>query len=208
KKYMAVVGLRLKRELQGISMLDLDEVQPKKSIATTRTFETNYKEWEQVSERITTFAVSCSEKLRQQHSCCNALMVFIVTNWNRKDLPQYARNIVMPLPYPTHSSIELSKFANFALSKIFKKGYAYKKAGVIVLDLSPEETLQTTLFETRNCRHIPLMQAVDKMNSRYGQQKIRLAAQDQQRIWKMKQEKLSPQYTTKISDVMKVKCEK
>ena len=69
KKTMAIVGLRLKHDLQGIPTLDLDEVLPKKNIATTRTFEKNYTDLQQLSERVTTFAVSCAEKLRKQHSC-------------------------------------------------------------------------------------------------------------------------------------------
>lgn len=206
QKHMAIVGVRLQKDLSGIPILDMETVQPKKNIATTRTFEKNYSKWEEISERVTTFAVSCSEKLRQQHSCCNSLMVFVHTNWNRKDLKQYSRNIVVKLPFPTHSGIELAKYANLGLQKIFKEGYQYKKAGVIVMDFTPEGTQQMGLFENRNEDHIPLMEAIDKINSSYGQQKVRLAAQDQQRVWKMKQEKLSPRYTTKLSDIIIIRC--
>lgn len=206
QKHMAIVGVRLQKDLSGIPILDMETVQPKKNIATTRTFEKNYSKWEEISERVTTFAVSCSEKLRQQHSCCNSLMVFVHTNWHRKDLKQYSRNIVVKLPFPTHSGIELAKYANLGLQKIFKEGYQYKKAGVIVMDFTPEGTQQMGLFENRNEDHIPLMEAIDKINSSYGQQKVRLAAQDQQRVWKMKQEKLSPRYTTKLSDIIIIRC--
>ncbi|PKL84914.1 MAG: SOS mutagenesis and repair protein UmuC [Ignavibacteriae bacterium HGW-Ignavibacteriae-1] len=206
KKQMAIVGLRLKQDLQGIPTLGLDALHSKKSIATTRSFEENYTKLEQLQERISTFAVSCAEKLRQQKSCCNSLMVFVHTNGHRKDLPQYSRNIVIKLPFATNSSIELSRFALFALSKIFKDGYHYKKAGVIVQDFTPEDSPQIHLFENRDERHIPLMKAVDALNKSYGQQKIRLATQDQKRVWKMKQEKLSPRYTTKLSDIIKIHC--
>jgi DNA polymerase V len=131
-------------------------------------------------------------------------MVFIHTNGHRKDLAQYSKNIVIKLPFPTNSSIELAKFAVHALGLIFKPGYAYKKAGVILLDFSPEAHQQQTLFDTRDTRHIPLMQAVDKINSMFGQQKIRLASQDPKRVWKMKQEKLSPRYTTRLSDIITI----
>lgn len=204
KKQMAIVGLRLKHDLQGIPTLDLEETQIKKNIATTRSFETNYTEYEQLAERISTFASSCAEKLRKQNSCCSSLMVFIHTNRHRKDLPQYSRNIVIKLPFPTNSSIELAKFAKQALQRIFKQGYAYKKAGVIVQDFSQANRLQQTLFDTRNEKHIPLMQAIDKMNLHFGQQKIRLASQDTKRVWKMKQEKLSPQYSTKLNDIITI----
>jgi len=205
RKQMSVVGLRLKHDLQGIPTLNLDEVQPKKNIATTRSFDGNYTKFEQISERVSTFAVSCAEKLRKQNSCCNSLMVFIHSNRHRKDLPQYNRNIVIQLPFATNSSIELSKFAIQALKQIFKEGYSYKKAGVIVQDFTPQDSVQKSLFEERNEKHIPLMKAVDKLNALFGQQKIRLASQDAKRFWKMKQEKLSPNYTTKLSDVITIK---
>ena len=196
RKQMAVVGLRLKHDLQGIPTLDLEATQAKKNIATTRSFERNYTKLIDLEERIATFAVSCAEKIRAQNSCCKSLMVFIHSNGHRKDLPQYHRNIVIKLPYATNSSIELAKFATLALRKIFKKGIMYKKAGVIIQDFTPEGNTQIELFENRNTKHIPLMQVVDKLNSSYGLQKIRLASQDQKRVWKMKQEKLSPRYTT------------
>lgn len=204
RKNLTVVGLRLKHDLQGTPMLDLEAVQAKKNIATTRSFETHYTEFEQLNERIATFASSCAEKLRKQKSCCNSLMVFIHTNGHRKDLPQYSRSIMLKLPFPTNSSIELVRFASQALKRIFKQGFAYKKAGVIVQDFSPEEIMQTTLFEKPDVRHIPLMKAVDKLNNLYGQQKVRLGSQDPKRVWKMKQEKLSPHYTTRLSDIITI----
>jgi DNA polymerase V len=206
KKNMSIVGLRLKKELEGKPTLVLDDVQPKQSIATTRSFEENYTEWEQLSERISTFAVSCAEKLRKQKSCCNSILVFVYTNKHRTELPQYSKSIVMKLPFPTNSSIEIAKFANEALSRIFVRGYPYKKAGVIVMDLSPEENSQLTLFENSDPRHHILMKSIDKLNRTYGQQKIRLASQDLQRVWKMKQQRLSPRYTTNILDIITINC--
>ncbi len=204
RKYLSIVGLRLKKDLEGIPTLDLEEAQPKKNIATTRSFETNYTEFEQLKERVTAFAVSCGEKLRKQNSCCNSLMVFIHTNGHRKDLPQYNRNIIIQLPFPTNSSIELAKFATQALKQIFKPGFHYKKAGVIVQDFTPVNNLQLNLFNNSDERHIALMKAIDTINHTYGQHKIRLAAQDNKRVWKMKQEKLSPRYTTKLSDIITI----
>ena len=204
KKNMSIMGLRLKHDLQGVPVLDLEVPQPKKNIATTRSFEKNYTEFEQIKERVTTFAVSCAEKLRHQHSCCNTMMVFIHTNGHRKDLTQYSRNIVVKLPFPTNSSIELAKFATQALEKIFRNGYCYKKAGVIVMDFTPEDQKQIAIFENSNPKHIPLMQAVDRINDSFGQQKIKLASQDLHKVWKMKQEKLSQRYTTDINEIISI----
>jgi DNA polymerase V len=204
KKHMSIVGIRLKMDLLGNPTIQLEEIQSKKSIATTRSFERNYTELEDLNERIVTFAVSCAEKLRKQNSCCNSMILFLHTNSNRKDLPQYSKNILVKLPFPTNSSIELATFASDALKRIFQKGFHYKKAGVIVQDIHPESTEQMSLFKNRDSRHIAIMKAVDTLNAKYGQQKIRLASQDQRRVWKMKQEKLSPCYTTKLADVITI----
>lgn len=206
RKNMSVVGLRLKRELEGISTMDLEQHQPKKNIATTRSFDRHYTKFEALQERVSTFAVTCSEKLRAQRSNCSAVLVFIHTNGHRKDLKQYSRNIVVKLPYPTNSAIELSKFATQGLKYIFKPGFAYKKAGVIVMDITPEKNRQLNIFENTNPRHKNLMQTVDFLNKTIGQHKIKLGSQDLGRTWKMKQERLSPRYTTRLEEVIKVKA--
>lgn len=206
KKHMSIVGLRLQTDLKGTPVLDLEMMQPRKNIATTRSFDKDYTEFEQLSERIATFAASCAEKLRTQNSCCNSLMVFVQTNRHKGNLPQYNRNIVVKLPFPTNSNIELVKYATLALQKIYRQGYAYKKAGVIVQDFSPQAYQQATLFGSGNAKHTPLMKAIDRINTAYGQQKIKLASQDLKKVWKMKQEKLSPRYTTRLSDIITVKC--
>lgn len=199
---MAIVGLRLKRDLEGKPTLDLEEAQQKKNIAITRSFEGNHAERDFLEERISTFAVTCAEKLRLQKSCCNSVVVFIQTNRHRIDLPQYNRSIVLNLPFPTNSSIEISNFALKALSVIFREGYEYKRAGVIVQDFTDEDKTQMSLFENSDERHKKLMQSIDKLNTIFGQQKIKLGSQDPKKVWKMKQEKLSPSYTTKLSDII------
>ncbi len=204
KANLAIVGLRLKQDLQGIPTLDFEEIQSQKNISTTRSFEGNYSKLSQLEERITTFAVSCAEKLRKQKSCCNSLMVFINTNRHRTDLGQYNQNIIVKLPFPTNSSIEIVKFAVEALHRIFKEGYQYKKAGVILMDFTDEDKSQISLFDNSDTRHKLLMESVDKINAKFGQHKIKLASQDFNKMWKMKQERLSPCYTTKLSDVIRV----
>jgi len=98
----------------------------------------------------------------------------------------------------------LAGFAVKALEQIFRKGYHYKKAGVIVMDFTPESERQLKLFDDRNVKHIPLMKVVDKLNAMYGQQKLRLASQDIKKVWKMKQERLSPRYTTNLNDIITI----
>jgi len=204
KRNMSVVGLRLKRELEGIPSIEMEETKPKQSIATTRSFDKHYTTFDELKERIVTFAVTCAEKLRQQNSCCNAIMVFVHTNYFREDLEQYAKNSVIKLPFATNSSIEIAKFAIEALQQIFVSGYHYKKAGVMVMDIVPEMPNQLNLFINSNPKHKALMVAIDKINNEIGQQKVMLAAQDPARRWKMKQEKLSPRYTTKLSEIITI----
>lgn len=206
QKHMSIVGLRLHQDLNGIPTLDLEEVQPKKNIATTRSFDKNFTTLDELKERVTTFAVSCAEKLRKQGSCCNSLSVFLHTNRFRNDLPQYARSMVVQLPFASNSNYELVKYANIALERIYKLGYHYKKAGVIVFDFTPEDATQLTIFGNGNPNHTAIMHTIDKLNALYGRQKIKLASQDLKRMWVMKQEKLSPRYTTNLKDIIIVKC--
>lgn len=204
RKNMSVVGLRLKHELEGKPTLDMELVKDKKNIATTRSFDSNYTEIEQLRERIATFTVTCAEKLRRQKSCCNALLIFLHTNGFRSDMPQYSRNIVMKLPFPTNSSIELVKFAIEGLNLIFKPGYQYKKAGVIVMDFTPEATGQISMFANSNPKHKLVMDVMDRLNRAIGQKKVKLASQALDRTWKMKQERLSPRYSTRLSEIITI----
>jgi DNA polymerase V len=205
KKNLAVVGLRLKKELEGIPTLGLNEIKRKKSIATTRTFEKNHTALLNVQERVSTFAVTCAEKLRKQNSCCNLIMVFIHTNGHRTDLPQYSRNIIVKTDYPTNSSLEVVKYAIQGLKAIYKEGYHYKKAGVIVMGLTPQNEKQLNLFTVENPRHEALMKVMDQMNASIGQKKLKLASQDLGRTWKMNQERLSPRYTTQLNEIITIK---
>jgi DNA polymerase V len=205
RKEMAVVGLRLKHELEGKSTLDLEEPKNKKMIATTRSFEKMYTKFEDISERVSTFTASCSEKLRKQNSHCNMIMVFVQTNYFRKDQAQYSRSIVINTDFPTNSTIELNRYAQIGLKAIFKEGFSYKKAGVIVMGLTPNSETQLSLFKTSNPKHQPLMSVIDKMNKSFGVNKVKFATQSTGRQWKMKQEKLSNCYTTKIKEIIVVK---
>ena len=204
RKEMAVVGVRLKKELEGQPTLDIEKTQNKKTIATTRSFEKPFTKLEDISERVSTFTASCSEKLRKQNSHCNMIMVFLQTNYFRKDQPQYSRNCIITTDFPTNSTIELNHYAQIGLKAIFKEGYHYKKAGVVVMGLTPNSETQLSLFNSSNPKHQPLMSVIDKMNTNFGTNKVRFATQSLGRQWKMKQEKLSKCYTTKVDEVISI----
>ena len=206
RRNMSVVGLRLKKELEGKSVLDLEEVRsPKKAIATTRSFKGTISDYEKIKERISTFAICCAEKLRSQNSNCNSIYVFVRSNKFQKNKTQYRNGILITMPFSTNSSIIISKYAVAGLKKIFKKGINYKKAGTIVMGLDSSENHQLNLFENGNPKHSYLMKTIDHIQKREGQNKIKLASQDLRKRWKMKQEKLSPNYTCKVNDIIRVK---
>lgn len=206
RKNLSVVGLRLKMDLEGKPTIELDDFKSKKSIATTRSFEKEYTELKDIQERVSTFAVTCAEKLRKQGSCCNSIMVFVHTNFYKKDEPQYSKSIVVQADYPTNSSIDLVKLAIKGLKAIYLEGFSYKKAGVVVMELTPKDQKQLNMFVAENPKHEHLMSVMDKINKVSGNKVLKLASQDQKRNWKMKQEKLSQRYTTNLKEILVVKA--
>jgi len=206
RKQMSIVGLRLKKELEGESVLSLEENRsPKKAIATTRSFEKNLTAFEDLKERISTFAIFCSEKLRSQKSSCNSIYVFVKSNRHQKDTIQYQNGVVMTLPYASNSSITISKCATEGLREIYKKGVKYKKAGVIVMGIIPDNKHQLNIFENEDPKHNVIMKTLDFIAKKEGVSKLKLASQDLKKIWKMKQNKLSNRYTTEIIEIMSLK---
>ncbi len=207
KKNLTVVGLRTKKELLGVSCLNMEEIPAsKKAICTSRSFGKSQSELQPIEEAVSSFASKCALKLRKQKSVANQIMVFIHTNAFRKDLPQYARNRIINLPVATNSTPPLVKFARIALRSIFQKGFDYKKTGVIVLGLQNQNEVQRSLFEKpTNSRYDELMKTVDKLNSNYGNEKVRVASMGHKKEWKLRQEKLSPSYTTDLDDIITIK---
>lgn len=205
-KKMSVVGERTWQELHGISCIDMELIEtPKKQICTSRSFGKMVTGIDLLSESVATYASLCAEKLRKQKSCAAAIMVFIHTNNFRKDLPQFFKNEVITLPVPTNSTIEIVKYALQALSKIYRDGFQYKKAGVIINEIVPENCIQSNLFVTvDHDKHARLMNVLDKVNSGYAKNSISLGVQGTTKSWSLKQEMLSPCYTTKLKDIITV----
>lgn len=206
RKNMSVVGERIQKELLGISCIELQHsAPPKKAICTSRSFGTMQTRQSYVAEAVASFASSCAYKLRKQGSVAQLITVFIHTNYFRDDLPQYAAAKTLTLPEPTNSSIELAHFARLALGTVFRPGFRYKKAGVVVGGISDSRFRQAALFSSSNWeKHDKLMRVMDRVNSKYGRNTVRLAAQGSGREWKLRQERLSPCYTTCWDDIIRV----
>lgn len=206
RKHMSVVGLRLKKDLEGTASIPMELTAPaKKAIATTRSFETLIDSYEEMRERISTFATLCAEKLRAQGSSCHAVYVFVRSNPFMPDLPQYRNGTLLGMPFATQSSLSISKYALKGLEQIYKSGIQYKKAGVMVTGIVPKTAQQLTLFDGEDSRHDALMQQIDSLHRKFGPHKIKLANQDLNRTFKMKQAHLSPRYTTDIQDIITVR---
>lgn len=208
RQRMTVTGEQLWKELNGISCIDMVFVPPaKKTICTSRAFGQTITDLEGLKESVSTYAAICAEKLRKQKSCALSLMVFIHTNNFREDLPQYLQNYVIEFPVATNSTLEIVKYALIALKRIYKKGYQFKKAGVTITEIIPDAAIQTNIFDNVDReKHARLMSVVDQLNDGFKKNNLRLAVQEGSRRWRLKQEKLSPCYTTRISDVLHFKA--
>ena len=203
---LGVNGERTWLELRGVPCLEMDRPASKKSICTSRSFGERLTTYEPVAEAVANFAASCAEKLRRQRSQAAVLMVFLHTNPFAENQPQYSNQVVVQLPVPTSDTPELIRYALKGLKSIFAEGYRFKKAGVIVSEITPERPMQLNLFDERDREKFQkVMLVMDNLNASYGRQKVKIAAQGFDRKWKLKNEKLSPCYTTRLADVVEVK---
>lgn len=204
---MGVVGKRLRAELLGMSVLELEQ-QPevKKNIAITRTFEKPITNLNELKERVSTFATVAAEKLRKQKSCCNAIVLYLRKDKFSVHGGRYNFTVCQGLPFATQSSITLSTTAVKMMENLFEAGETYTKAGIIISDIIPQHQKQFNLFMEENPKHEKLMKVMDDIRKKTGDRKIRLANQDLKRTWKMKQNFLSKRYTTDITELLEIKC--
>lgn len=201
-------GVRTWKELRGIPRKDISELSEKQSICTSRSFGEMITEWDKMVESVANFTASCARKLRAQHTVAGSLTVFILTNRFREDLPQYMNSTTIQFITPTDSTLLLTKYAISALSIIWRKGYHYKKCGVILTNISTNTSIQQNLFDTTDhVKQQQLTRAIDAINKKEGTDTVHLAVQSESfSKWNLKQEHKSPCYTTNIKDVLVVKA--
>lgn len=204
---MTVVGERMLNELNGIPCIEWEDIiKPKKGICTARSFGKLLSEKKDIQEAVANYASSCAAKLRKQKSCAGIMHVLIQTNVHRTQDKQYARNLTLKIPVATNSTKEIIRYALKGLDMIYKPGYQFKKAGVIVMDIVPETEVQQSLFDKADRKKdATLMKTLDKVNTRFGKDLVRFAIQGYSRQWRLKQEHLSPCYTTDINQVLTIK---
>lgn len=199
-----VVMERLCYEIRGVSCLKLEEVAPpKQQIIASRSFGKLVTTFNDLSESIATHTGRAAEKLREQHSVAGAITIFIQTNPFMRYEAQYAQSIVMPLPDPIDNSLELTEAAMRGLRKIFKAGFRYKKAGVILNLLADKPVVQQSLFEdvAAKGKSAELMKTIDSINGRYGKTLVQSAATGTKKSWEMRSGNKSPNYTTNWSQL-------
>ena len=206
---------RTVRELRGTPCIGFDNVPPpKQEIASTRSFGRAVTTLPPLIEAVSEFASRAAMKLRKQRSFARQVLCFIRTSPFRPD-PQYSRSMIVPLRSPTADTSLITRAAIAGLQAIFKPGFNYAKAGVMLLDLQPDTVLQHELdlepqAETGQQRdRSRLMSTLDQVNTRYGRGTVLLASsglQGERRSWSMRQERRTPQYTTRWEDMPTVRA--
>jgi DNA polymerase V len=197
-----VVMEKTQRELQEIPCMPLDQVPAdKKQIISSRSFGGKVTELPMLQDALSTFVANACAKLRAQNSHAAVIQVFLQTNRFRKDLPQYMPSLAVPLPYPTNDSLEVNRWVAWLCERMFKPDYTYKKAGIVLSEISPVTQRQGDLLEEDNPDKHKLMQALDQLNARYGRGAVKVSTQGAYSGWQMKQERKSPNYTTCWADL-------
>ena len=175
-----IVIERTWRELNGEDCVPNEEMAKKKSICTSRSFNGMITDLDGLRTHVSNYAARCAEKLRQQGTVASIVGVFLNTNAFREDLPQYWNFQEMRLVTPSSSTITIVKAANEVLQKLYRQGYHYKKAGVIVMGIGPNSPIQQDLFDI-NAEQFEKMKrldaVIDRINKVNGTETIVLGSQ-------------------------------
>ena len=205
RKKMGVVGERIYLELKGISCLNLELIpNSKKSCCVSRSFSRPIEKIEELKESIANYGSRVAEKIREEGLIAQCMSIFVLTNHFNKKEKQYSNSVRLQLDYPTNNSILIVKKAVEGIKRIYKEGYRYKKAGIILYGLDNASDVRGLLDYDRP-RSESLMKSLDEINNRYGHSKLRIAAEGINKGWQMQRKKVSPCYTTRFSDIMIVK---
>ncbi|RYG47550.1 MAG: Y-family DNA polymerase [Chitinophagaceae bacterium] len=207
RKNLTVMGQRLVFELKGINAFKWEELPPpKQNICMSRSFGRLLNNIREIKQAIASHTAACARKLRSDKSCAKKIHVFIQTNPHKGEDKQFFTGVTIPLTVATSSSHELVKYAIHALGMIYRPGYNYMKAGVMVLDIVAETEIQLGLFDTRDRRkEMTIMKTLDETNKAFGDSMVRYGTHGYGDRWKLKADRVSPRYTTRIADIMKVK---
>jgi DNA polymerase V len=209
KNLGGVVGVRLLRELNGFPCIEMkDPLTTKKMIATTRMFGKPVYELPELKEAVATYVARASEKLRRQQSAAGSVSVFLVHSGNSSYHhyePAYRSSYVL-LPVATFLTNVLTAQVMPLVEALYDKGRKYIKAGVILGDIIPADSVQFSLFEPPESIHAKrLMNVIDNINFGMQADMVKFASSGTKRNWKMRQEMRSPRYTTRWEELCPVR---
>ncbi|MDP7386254.1 MAG: DUF4113 domain-containing protein, partial [Nitrospinota bacterium] len=203
-----VVVQRILYELRGVPCLSIEDAPPaKKEICVSRSFRKRVDAMEKLSQAAASYATRAAEKLRREGSRAGGLSVFIHTNHFREGEPQYSGAGSVRFAHPTSDTGLLIRGALAALRRIYRPGYLYHKAGVLLFDIAPAGRVQEEMFDQLEpSRSDALMSALDTLNSRMGRAAVRYGAEGFEAAWRMKGEMRSPRYTTRWDELARVRA--
>ncbi len=206
RKHMGIVGLRLVMELRGVSCLELEQCPaPKQSLTYSRAFGKPISTLTEMEEAVSSYTSRVAEKLRGERLAATVLTVFLTTN-EFKDGPQYRNAITIKLPVATDHTHELIRSALQGIRVVYRNGYQYKKAGVMLMGLVPVGQVQADLFDHQDrVRSTRLMLALDAVNARWGSGTLQYASSGITKEWKTQFHRRSPAYTTHWNELPVVK---
>lgn len=207
-KNMAVTGLRTHQELNGFPCIALEDVVPeKKSIMVSRSFGMPLTAKSDIEEALATHTNMACRKLRELDFDVNAIRVILQTNPFKQNEKQYHNSLSIRLPCATQNTLQIAKYANFLLGKIFREGYIYKRTGIMLYDFSPKNSKQLTLeqSETNLKEQDLLMKTIDQIHTKYGLQSLKIASQGTSGKFEMRQAMKSQRYTTSFEEILKVR---
>ena len=206
RKNMGIVGEKIYFELQGISCLDLELLPSnKKSCCVSRSFNTPVEKLNDLEESISNYGARASKKIREEKLVTQSMSIFILTNHFNKMEKQYSNSIRLQLPFPTNDSMKIIKRALEGVRQIYRIGYRYKKTGIILHELNSASEIRG-LFDTDRTQSDSIMRTIDQINYKYGDSTIKLASEGIEKKWSMRRKNVSPCYTTRFDELMKVIC--
>ncbi|VVN74665.1 translesion error-prone DNA polymerase V subunit UmuC [Pseudomonas fluorescens] len=208
RKNFSVVIEKTARELAGTSCLELEEPDPpKQEICCSRMFGKRLKELPPIKEAVATYMMRASEKLRAQNSLCKKIRVSIRTGMFNPEEAKYANGVVVDLPYPTDDVRLLTKAAVDALDRVFRPGFNYSKAEVMLLNLcQPGEYTDDLFAASQPAEATRVMAVLDQINGRWGRGTLRSASVPSCPDWAMRRELMSQSYTTRLDQLWTVSC--
>ena len=208
RKHFNVVLERTVRELRGEPCLGLEEFAPvKQEIVCSRSFGGRITEYHEMRQAICSYASRAAEKLRGEHQYCRFISAFVKTSPFALNEPYYGNSASVKLLTPTQDSRDIIAAATRCLDAIWKDGHRYQKAGVMLGDFYSQGVAQLNLFDDNAPRQNSekLMEVLDHLNAKNGRGALYFAGQGIQTAWQMKREMLSPRYTTRYNDLLKVR---